>query len=97
MVSIKKYVARTDIKMGTMARAFPSVIARLADRHATQVRTHAEHDEPLGHLDPALVQLRITVHSSRRLMGLGRRSSRALRARRGAAPTCAWCAGGRCV
>ena len=140
------------------------VIARLADRHATQMRTHAEHDEPLEHLDSALVRLRITqglpVHLARlvdlalravtykhglatplddcvlplgssistlaspstsadadivprnsvtddlateaestpmRLMGFSRRSSRALRARRGAAPTCAWCTGGRCL
>lgn len=36
-----------------------SEIARLADRHASQVGAHAEHDEPLGFLDTIVVRLRV--------------------------------------
>ena len=36
-----------------------SVIARLADRHATQVGAHAKHDQPLRFLDPIVVGLGI--------------------------------------
>jgi hypothetical protein len=47
-----------NVVMRTVARAEPSsIVARLSNRHTSQVGTHAKHDEPLWLLRPLLVRL----------------------------------------
>lgn len=46
--------------MTSMTRAKPAAeISALANRHAAQVRAHADHDEPFGLLDAGRVGLRV--------------------------------------
>lgn len=73
-----------NVVMGAVARAEPAaVLASLSYGDATQMRAHANHDQPLGLLDAGAIRLRVTQFADRDRLGFGDLGSCKIRTRDG--------------